>query len=176
MKQKRGAGRYLQPRALSTRSSDMHPARRGRTRKSPDLTSPANRPTQAGVHARTTSSNICPLHSAHTAAPRAPCPARRRRARSHCGATQRFSGVGRPAHSARRACSARPAAKRRKAGSLFRLDATQLGTRVYPALSQRRLPRRGGARAGKAGSRGPSKASRVLSRARSPTSARRERE
>ena len=56
------------------------------------------------------------LHSAHTAAPRAPCPARRRRARSHCGATQRFSGVGRPAHSARRACSARPAAKRRKAG------------------------------------------------------------
>ena len=38
----------------------MHPARRGRTRKSPDLTSPANRPTQAGVHARTTSSNICP--------------------------------------------------------------------------------------------------------------------
>lgn len=39
--------------------SQMHPARRGRTRQSPDLTLLANRPTQARVHARTTSSNIC---------------------------------------------------------------------------------------------------------------------
>ncbi len=95
-----------------------------------------------------TSSNICPhCTQLMRRVPRAPRPERRRRARSHRGATQRFSGVGRPAHSVRRACSARPAAKRRQAGSLFRRDATLLGTRVYPARSQRRLPRRGGAHA-----------------------------
>lgn len=127
--------------------SQMHPARRGRTRQSPDLTLLANRPTQARVHARTTSSNIClpctqlmrrhRVRNARNAAAARTLTLAHRIASPASAGPRTVSAVGvapaPPPSAGTPGSFSRPAPRR----------AAPLGTRGYPAVARRRLPRRG---------------------------------